>query len=121
MDFRPCDADLQIDHHPDVSKESADYKEVYFAPIAHLLQEQKTRARDLSGFISPGVGKSHLCIGVCNYYARKGLSCAFSSMCPGSSPQLKLLFSRQRKAEEMLARHHAMPTSRYSMIPVGRA
>ena len=58
--------DLQIDLTTlDVSKESADYKEVYFALIAHLLQEQKTRGIYLAG--PPGVGKSYLCIGVCNY------------------------------------------------------
>lgn len=94
--------DLQIDLTTlDVSKESADYKEVYFALIAHLLQEQKTHGIYLAG--PPGVGKSYLCIGVCNYYARKGLSCAFVNV-PRLISQLKLLFSDSEAMEEMLSR-----------------
>ncbi len=100
MDF--AKQDLRIDLTTlDVSKESAEYKEVYSALIAHLLQEKKERGFYLAG--PPGVGKSYLCIGICNYFARKGLRVAFVNV-PHLISSLKLLFSDSEAMEEKLTR-----------------
>ena len=51
----------------------------------------------------PGVGKSYLCIGVCNYFARQGSTCAFVNV-PRLVSQLKRLFQDNEAMEELLAK-----------------
>lgn len=99
MDF--AKGDLRIDlTTQSIEEESREYQEVYGALIAHLLNEKEKRGIYLAG--PPGVGKTYLCIGVGNYFARKGKRVAFVNV-PKLISSLKLLFKDNDAMEKRLA------------------
>lgn len=96
------DADLLIELPClDLSKESMEYLQVLSKVNAMLLNETDTKGLYLWG--KPGVGKSFLAAGVCNYYAKKGIRVAFVNV-PKLISDLKRMFQDNEAMERKLRR-----------------
>lgn len=100
MDFDHDDLSIDLASLP-LNNESKEYRDVVMYVMKHLLDPQYREGVYLAG--PPGVGKSYLCIGVCNYFARKGSTCAFVNV-PRLVSQLKRLFQDNDAMEELLAK-----------------
>lgn len=100
MDFDHADLSIDLALLP-LNNESKEYRDVVMYVMKHLLDPQCREGIYLAG--PPGVGKSYLCIGVCNYFARQGSTCAFVNV-PRLVSQLKRLFQDNEAMEELLAK-----------------
>lgn len=96
------DSDLLIDiTRLDLEKESIEYKLVVSKIMAMLLNEEDKKGLYLWG--KPGVGKSYLAAGICNYYAKKGCYVAFVNV-PKLISDLKRMFQDNEAMERKLTR-----------------
>lgn len=99
MDFDRRDLPIDLTTLP-LQQESKEYREVVLHVLSHLL-EGASRGIYLCG--PPGVGKTYLCIGITNYYARAGKRCAFVNV-PHLISSLKRLFQDSDAMEALLSR-----------------
>lgn len=99
MDFARSDLSIDLTQVP-LQQESKEYRDVFTHVMSHLLQERNERGIYLCG--PPGVGKSYLCIGIANYYAKRGTRCAFVNV-PHLISSLKRLFHDNDAMEELLS------------------
>lgn len=83
----------------DLKQESNDYKMVVLEITKNLMDESETKGVYLWG--TPGVGKTYLAAGMSNYYAKKGVHCAFVNA-PKLISDLKMMFSDNEGMERKL-------------------
>lgn len=100
MDFDRIDLTIDLTSLP-LQQESKEYREVVTHVLSHLLEEERSRGIYLCG--PPGVGKTYLCIGITNHYARQHQRCAFVNV-PHLISSLKRMFQDSDAMEELLAK-----------------
>lgn len=100
MDFSRTDLHIDLTTLP-LHGETKEYRDVVLHVISHLQKENLSRGIYLSG--PPGVGKTYLCIGITNYFARQKKHCAFVNVAHLVS-SLKRLFQDNEAMESLLAK-----------------
>lgn len=83
----------------DLRNESMEYKHVVMQVLQKLMDEEDTKGLYFWG--KPGVGKSYLAAGMCNYYAKKGYGVAFVNVARLIA-DLKMMFQDPAAMEERI-------------------
>ena len=98
MDF--AKEDLCIDLRTlSLEEETKEYRDVVLHVLSHLQQEKQEKGIYLSG--PPGVGKTYLCIGITNSFAKQGKRCVFVNVAHLIS-SLKRLFQDSDAMDELI-------------------